>query len=350
MRVKQLVKYGGTALAAAVLAACSSGGSDGSISSTGTLNLGLTDSPVESANSVVVAFTGIELKASDDSAPMEPVIFDPSSCDDFNEATGTCSIDLLDLTGTTRKVVFNEQLPVGEYEWVRLLVDADRNEMDSYIELTDGTMCSMWVPSGDETGLKIVSGITVTANGVSDYTLDFDVRKSVTAPPGLNTGSTEACTQNYILKPAIRIVDTTKVGSIGGTVDSALLDAAECRDNNTDGIVDNLAVYVFEDFDAENPASVDDFDGEGDPIASASVTGDGSSYRYEVGYLLGGDYRLGLTCTADVDTVGEDEFGCDEADPACKTTEPPFAFQAERSVTVEANAEAEGDFTVPEAL
>lgn len=281
---------------------------------------------------------------------MEPVIFDSSSCDDFDAATGTCSIDLLELTGTTRKVVFNEDVPVGEYEWIRLLVDADRNEMDSYIELTDGTMCSMWVPSGNETGLKIVSGITVTANGVSDYTLDFDLRKSLTAPPGLATGSTEACTQNYILKPAIRIVDTTEVGSIAGTVDAALLDAAECRDDNTDGIVDNLAVYVFEDFDAENPAAVDDLDGEGDPIASASVTGDGSSYGYEVGYLLGGDYRLGLTCTADVDTASADELGCDESDPACATTEPPFAFLAERSVTVEVNARARGDFPESEAL
>jgi hypothetical protein len=60
------------------------------------------------------------------------------------------------------------------YEWIKLIVNADRDEMDSYIELDVGSMRPMWIPSSDETGLKVVSGITVTANGVSAYTLDFD--------------------------------------------------------------------------------------------------------------------------------------------------------------------------------
>lgn len=334
----------GTPIAAAILAACSSGGGDDG-AGTGTLNIGLTDSPIESAESVVVAFTGIELKAAGDPAPMDPVVFDETSCDDFDTQTGTCSIDLLELAGTTRAVVFDEQIPAGAYEWIRLLVDADRNEMDSYITLTNGTMCSIWVPSGDQTGLKIVNGITVTANGVSDYTLDFDVRKSLTAPPGLATASIEACAQNYILKPAIRIVDTTEVGSIQGTVHPDLL--AECRDDPADGIRDNVAVYVFEDFDAGNPVSVDDLDGDGDPIASAGVVGDGTAYSYEVGYLLPGDYRLGLTCTADKDDATVNDLNCDGE--GCVVTDPPFSFLAELPVTVETGAASNGDFTAPVA-
>lgn len=333
----------GTLLASIAATACSSGGGD---SGTGTLSLGLTDGPVDYASSVIVAFTGVELKPVG-SAPMDPIPFDENACDDFDMATGTCSIDLLGLTGTTRKIVFNEQVPAGAYEWIRLLVDADLNEMDSYIQLDDSTACPIWVPSGAQTGLKIVSGITVTANGVSDYTLDFDVRKAVTAPPGLATGSIEACIQNYVLKPAIRIVDTTEVGSIAGTVDPMLLEAPECRDDNSDGIVDNIAAYVFENFDAT--ASLDDFDGEGDPIASAEVVGDGAGYSYEVGYLLGGDYRVGLTCTADVDTVDVDEFGCDTAQAGCEATIPEFSFLADRAVTVEANAESNGDLPEPAA-
>lgn len=337
------------ACAIAVLAGCSSGGGDGSGS--GTLSIGLTDGPVESAESVVVAFTGIQLKSASEGAPMDPVVFDQSSCDDYDAATDTCSIDLLELTGSTRKVVFNEELEAGTYEWLRLSVDADLNEMDSYIEFADGSMCSLWVPSGDETGLKLVSGITVTANGVSDYTLDFDVRSSITAPPGLNPGSSEACTQNYVLKPALRIVDTTEVGTIAGTIDGSLLDAAECRDvDPADGIVDSLAVYVFEDFDSENPVSVDDYDGEGDPIASAIAEYDGSSYGYEVGYLLAGDYRLGATCTSDVDDVGVDNFDCDPStDDNCVATEPAFGFLDERTVTVDIDSENNGDFPAPSA-
>lgn len=344
MQFELRLGLGGIILTSIALTACSSGGSDGG---TGTLNLGLTDSPIESADSVVVAFTGVELKPAG-GPPMAPVTFEAGSCDDFDAVTGTCKIDLLNLTGMTRKVVFSQEIPAGEYEWVRLLVDADLNEMDSYIELDDETMCSLWVPSGDQTGLKIVSGLTVTLNGVSDYTLDFDVRTSVVAPPGLATYSTEACIQNYILKPAIRIVDTTEVGWISGTVDPVLLEAAECRDDNTDGIVDNVAVYVFEDFDALDPVSVDDFDGEGDAIGSARVVGDGAGYSYEAGYLLEGDYRIGLTCTADLDAVEEDEFGCDPADAECVATDPPeFSFLDERSVSVVANVETNGDFPQP---
>jgi hypothetical protein len=50
------------------------------------------------------------------------------------------------------------------------------------------------VPSGSETGLKLVSGFTVPSNGVVDYTIDFDLRHAITCP----TGQSPAC----ILKPA----------------------------------------------------------------------------------------------------------------------------------------------------
>src|SRR5262249_15182845 len=161
---------------------------------------GLTDGPVDSALEVVVAFTGIELKPAGGSA-MEVIPMDESACDDFDAATGTCSINLLDLVGTQRRVVFSESLPADDYEWIRLHVTAERDGMQSYIRNLDGTMCSLYVPSGSETGLKIVSGITVTANGVSDYTLDFDVRKSITNPPGLSDPAA-MCGANYLLKPA----------------------------------------------------------------------------------------------------------------------------------------------------
>ena len=347
-----------------LLAGC--GGSGDSAVQTGTLNIGLTDNPVDHADAVVVAFTGIELKAAADGAPRDAVIFDADSCDDFDAATGTCSINLLDLANGARKVVFSEQLPPGRYEWIRLLVDADRNEMDSYLEIGD-QMCSLWIPSGAQTGLKIVSGVTVTANGVSDYTLDFDVRRSLTAPPGLATFSTEACAQNYILKPAIRIVDDTETGSIEGSFAADLLTDANgdllpgCRDEDpTDGVVDHLAVYVFEDFEAADPVSIDDYDGDaGDPITAATVEGDGTSYAYKVGYLLAGSYKLGLTCTPDMDVMpgGESQspaannYDCDFGnETGCEVSAIPFDFVAERAVTVEVDMISSGDFPAPENL
>lgn len=322
----------------AVVAGCS--GSGGGGDSTGTLTLGLTDGPVEGAQNVVVAFTGIELKPQGGPA-MDPIVMDADSCDNFDAATGTCSIDLLDLVGTQRREVFSGKLPAGHYEWVRLMVAAERNVIDSYINTLDGKQCSLWIPSGAQTGLKVVSGITITANGVSDYTLDFDVRKSITNPPGL-AGSDPAlqCADNYVMSPAVRIVDSTEVGAIAGTVDENVLKAdASCVLDSQLGTYQNVAAYVFED----TPDYVaDDLDGDGNAITTASVKWDDMQqvYAYEVGYLLApATYHVAVTCTSDIDEATTDDY-----DPS-STDLQDFGFVAERTVDVEVGATADGSFS-----
>ena len=328
---------------AALLAGC--GGSGNSGDNMG--ELGLTDGPVESANAVVVKFTGVELKRVGDEAPLDPLVFTQDSCNvEWDPANETCSIDLLQLTGDTRKVVFNGEIPAGEYEWIRLMVDADLNEMDSYIILDDtaGSMCSLWIPSGNQTGLKIVSGITVTANGVSDYTLDLDVKSSITAPQGLSYPSEAACTQNYILKPAIRIVDTTQTVTLSGTVATSLLEAEASCEVATEGVnaglYDNVAVYVFEDPDGTAVADdIDEGTDNANPITTANVEYDGTGYSYEVGYLLAPEnYLVALTCTADIDEANSDEF-----DPSLET-EQDFSFIGEQGVTTTIGVPAEAPF------
>jgi hypothetical protein len=256
------------------------------------------------------------------------------------------------------RTLFAEDMPAGEYQWVRLLVRAEQNVMDSYITFSGENIetppmeCSLWIPSGSETGLKIVSGMTVTANGQSNYMLDFDVRKSITAPPGLAGPEDllQMCVQNYVLKPAIRMVDETESGSIVGTVNADILtDVEACRDADQNGVIDSLGVYVFEDFD--DPAVLDDYDGDGDPIALAVAESNdsGLTYGYEVGFLLAGDYKLGLTCTGDVDedaTVA-DNFNCDFNAATCEETTPAFGFVAERNVVVLVDSVVNGDFPEP---
>jgi len=323
--------------AAATLAACGGGGGGGGGGSTGTLNVGLTDAPVENAAQVVVAFSGVEIKPKSGSA-LDPVPVSEENCDSYDLGTSLCYIDLLTLTGTERKMVFSGELPAGDYNWIRLLVEAEENVIDSYIEFEDGTQCSLYIPSGAQTGLKIVSGITVTANGVSDYTLDFDVKKSITEPPG-KLGDLEACAANYKLKPAIRIVDTTEVGAIAGTVDEALLSADEACTMDQ-GLYENVSVYVFEDPDAL--AVADDFDGTDDAVTSALVEWDGLEYSYEIGYLLAPEtYKLALTCTPDLDNVEVDDYDPDSLDPQ------DFGFVAERPVDTIVDDVADGSFTAP---
>ena len=328
-------------IACSALLAAGCGGSSGD-SATGNLTLGLTDGPVESANAVVVQFTGIELKPADGPA-LDPFILDEASCgtENWDANTETCSIDLLELTGTNRRVVFSEELPAGNYAWVRLLVNAERNVMDSYLTTTDGMDCPLYIPSGSERGLQIVSGITVTANGVSDYTLDFDVRKSITNPPGLAGSAMDMCNENYVLKPAIRIVDTTAVGAIAGTVDDSAGSTLEqsCTADEATGLYENVAVYVFED--PNEDAVPDDIDGDdGDPVTTASVAWNDVDevYEYEAGFLLAGQYRVALTCSADADLPDSDEY-----DPASEEPQE-FGFIADRLAEVQVDATADGSF------
>ena len=332
-----------------ILAGCGGGGGSGSGTvATGQLRLGVTDAPLEAAQRVVIAFTGFQLIPEGEGAPMEIFVFDESSCDDFDAATGTCSIDLLTLIGDTRKVVFNGEIPAGHYSQIRLLVQAERNVMDSFIELVDGTSCPIWIPSGAQTGLKIVNGITVTANGISDYTLDFDVRSSIAVPPGLSFHSTEACNQNYLLKPAIRVVDTTETGTLAGTVSETLLETSEtdgqgCQRNAITGAYDNAVVYIFENFDGMAVADdIDLEDGNDNPITTASVVYDAENlvYGYEAGFLLSPeDYLVALTCTAGIDMPDTDEY-----DPTTPETTPDFSFIAEQLVTTISGNTADASF------
>ena len=80
------------------------------------------------------------------------------------------------------------------------------------------------VPSGSQTGLKLVRGFTLLAGGSADFTIDFDLRKSVVDPKG---------GQGMHLKPALRLIDNAQSGTITGTVAGELI-ASACADASLD--------------------------------------------------------------------------------------------------------------------
>ena len=104
---------------------------------TGNFSLGIIDAPIDEANKVVIQFHGLEIQA----ASGELLSFD------FETPR---QINLLALTdGNSEYLLNNEDLPAGHYEWIRLMVDAEAEELDSYIELEDGSKHSFAI-----TGLK----------------------------------------------------------------------------------------------------------------------------------------------------------------------------------------------------
>lgn len=254
------------------LSACDSGSSP----STGTLSLGVTDAPVDMADKVVVEFSGVEIKPQNGSA----ITFDFT--DKCALDPTLCQIDLLSLTnGISEQLLDGEIVPAGEYNWVRLMVNAEPNVIDSYIVIA-GSQFELRIPSGAETGLKLNNGFTVPANGEASFTVDFDLRKSVHDPVG---------TTDYILRPTLRMVDNTKTGTLTGSVDPSFYES---------GTTCNGSVYVFD----ATVLTPDDEDGEGfgpDPVTTAFVAYDGSGYNYKVGFLSEGDYLIAFTCDAQAD-------------------------------------------------
>jgi len=148
------------------LTACGGGSSGGGMSQ---MTLAVGDAPVDGAQAVVVKFTGVELVPNSGN-PVDVTFTAPKT------------IDLLNESGTASAVLFSQPIPAGDYGQIRLMVAADGNPSNSYITLSDGTMHGLQVPSGSETGLKLVTGFTVPSSGVVDYSIDFDLRKQKISP------------------------------------------------------------------------------------------------------------------------------------------------------------------------
>jgi hypothetical protein len=106
---------------------------------------------VHSAAEVWVRFTGVTLKPRNG-----PAI-------DFN-FSAPHDIDLLALQdGIAELLLDAENLPAGQYAWVRLHVQAEFDGvMDSYVLTDEGEQIELRVPSGAQSGLQLVSGFTIS--------------------------------------------------------------------------------------------------------------------------------------------------------------------------------------------
>lgn len=294
---------GASALALAACGGSDSSGNNSPDSNSGRLSVAVTDAPIDAANHVFVEFSGVSIKPADG---------------DVIELTleENASIDLLSLQGSlSEALVTDEEVPAGEYEWVRLHVNAEHDGvLDSYIELDTGNQLELRVPSGSQTGLKLVSGFTVAAGGNTNITIDFDLRKSVVLPGG-QAGA--------MLKPALRLIDNTVVGTVAGSVDAEVL-----TDQCADPANEYGAVYIYSGADA----TVTDVSGaDTDPLTTALVAQVDGGYEYEAGFLEAGDYTLAYTC----DAASDQPETVDE-----------LTFIGTSNATVEADMTTEVNFTV----
>jgi hypothetical protein len=237
----------------------------------GEFSLDITDAPVDDASKVIVEFTGVSIKP----AAGEALRFDFPT---------PIAIDLLSLQGSSSAELLDAvEVPAGDYEWVRLEANASLDEtLDSYVEMKDGSQQELWLP-GNNPELKLVSGFTVPDTGSADFTVDFDLRKSLNSNPGRG---------GVMMKPVMRLVSNETAREIEGQVAGELI-AAQCADAS----LDDGAVYVF----SGEVTPQDLQGGDGDPVLTALVKADDGEFEFELGFLEPGTYTLSYTCDASSD-------------------------------------------------
>jgi len=293
----------------AVLAGCGGSGSGSAeVGTTGFLSLAVSDGPIHDAKKVCVTFDSIELKSGSTNTPI-----------DLNDHGGPQTINLLDFQGDDSSMIIgNVEVEAGEYQWMRLAIDAVKggiggsNDLGdetcadgaSYMVMKDESIHNLYVPSSAQNGLKLVGGFTVPVNGSANLTAEWDLMKSITAPKGLDP--------DVIMKPVIRLVNNVDVGTLTGMVASGLIvdvvnDAEEpCAPS----------VYLFNDGVTPNPMGTDADPDEVDPddaVATAMVSeqmnDDGSTtWNYTIGFLLEKNYEAAFTCFGtDFEPVGGKE-------------------------------------------
>jgi hypothetical protein len=257
-----------------VLFAFLSGCEENDSGDTGTLNLSLTDAPIDQADitGVYITINGLEYhKQNNDWATFE----------EYGEAK---TFNLLELTDGMSEMLGTFEMEAGQYNQLRFLLDAPvRGESTPsnpgcYLEFADGSTEPLFVPSGGESGFKATGAFKVPSNGSVELMADFDARKSV-----VETG-TEGM---YILQPTIRLIAEGEAGSIAGGITNLPTDGSE------------IVVYAYEnDTYSDTEAADPDVDSTRFPNAVTSdIVDDQDSYH--LWYLAPMTYDLVIVRSLD---------------------------------------------------
>ena len=255
---------------------------DDLFSKKGDVKVSLTDAPVDDLDQVHLTISSVELKPS--SRSTESFNFDPP----------VVINNLLDLSGGLLSTLLtSEQVPAGDYDWVRFHITAAG--ADSFVVDTGGNDYDLYT-SGQLPGassafdyIQLDQPFAVDKGDTLWLVLDIDLRRALYRPAGQNY---------YVLMPALRLINYDDSASVKGTVSAALVEDSSCTSDTTTG--KGNAVYIYSGTSV-SPGNVylDSAGaalGVGNPVTVAPVVDNNGSYSYTASWLPSGSYTLALTC------------------------------------------------------
>lgn len=206
-----------------VLASCGSSGSSTTASS-GQLSVHLTDATLQQYQAVYVTIDEVSVHMGSTNSGGSTEIESSSEDNEGGSwqvvATPMQTINLLELVNGVLLELGLTELEAGHYTQLRLLIGATPDDSTNifgtphpyanYIIDEDDTAHALKVPSGMQSGIKLVSGFNIEPGQRTELILDFDAAKSVVKAG--NSGK-------WILKPTIKVLDTRTYAEISGNVE-----------------------------------------------------------------------------------------------------------------------------------
>jgi len=298
--LSRMLDFMTAAAIALLLAGCGGGGGGGSASGTaGALSISITDAPVDDLYQVWVAFTRVVIQPADGG--------DRIVVDVRDDQGNPKMIELKSLGSGQSEMLLNEYpLPQGSYSWARLEIDP----LQTYVIVEEGGQqllldCPSCVP--DKSGLKLNRPFHMEADGWVAFTIDFDLRKSITLRQRNKPNPRD---YDYKLRPTLRILDTEIASSfLYGTVTDTRSEPVNPSDPS------GCAVYVYagnvtpDDICLTPDVPPQDCASPGArPALEADVSLNAGSglFEYRTGFIYPGPYTLALVCESDDPALDED--------------------------------------------
>jgi hypothetical protein len=186
-------------LVSIALAGCGSSGGSGSGSGTGTLSVSLADSTLERCKAVYVTINEVQVHGSGGWRRLEPT-------------SPYRTHNLLELQNGVREELGVANLAEGSYTQMRMIIGDipdGGHPSANYIIDENNQYHDLKIPSGYQSGIKIIHLIEIESGGIIELILDFCASESIVTP-----GHDE----EWLLKPTIKVIDTDNYSVISGMV------------------------------------------------------------------------------------------------------------------------------------
>ena len=226
----------------------------------GTLKISITDAPIDAKNikSVNIFFKNLEANQN-------------GSWKSFKNFEQPVGVNLLSYTGGKSFLLIDQFTNPGEFQQLRMDLNITNRTSSlivnpqSNIEFTDGSTQPIYMKEGLEPKLVVHVEFGIASRGITDLTLDLDLRKSIRKNE----------VGEFVLTPVVRVLYTFDTGSIKADI------------NNS--IAEKVVVYLYKQgaFNSNELQQSSDISFP-NAISSASI----DNKKVQLGFLSAGSYDL----------------------------------------------------------